>query len=172
MKKGCVKVFTGNGKGKTTAAIGLSVRFAGEGLKVFLGQFIKKGAYSEIMALKRFSDLITVEQFGLGRFAGKDPKPDDIEAARKGLERVRQIIAGETYQLVILDEANVAVKQKLFDLQELVDLISGKPDGLQMVITGRYASAAIVELADEVIEFNPVKHYFEQGAKARVGIDK
>jgi cob(I)alamin adenosyltransferase len=172
MKKGYVTVFTGNGKGKTTASIGLSVRAAGAGLKVFMGQFIKKGEYSEIKALKRFSHFITVEQFGLGRFTGKKPKPEDIQEARKGLERVKQVIASEMYDLVILDEANVAVKLGLFDVQELLDLVINKPQSLELVITGRYASAPIIEVADNVTEFNAGKHYYDLGAKARVGIDK
>lgn len=172
MKKGRVTVLTGNGKGKTTAAIGLSIRAAGAGLKVFLGQFIKKGEYSEIKALKRFSDLITVEQFGLGRFTGKNPKSDDIQAARKGLEKVKHIIASKMYDMVILDEANVAVKLGLFGIQELLDLITTKPEALELVITGRYASKQVIEMADSVTEFNSTKHYFDHGAKARVGIDK
>jgi cob(I)alamin adenosyltransferase len=172
MKKGHITIFTGNGKGKTTAAIGLSVRAAGKGLRVFMGQFIKKGEYSEIKALKRFSDLITVEQFGLGRFTGKNPRPDDIQAARKGLERVGQIIVSEMYDMVILDEANVAVKLELFEIQELLDLIAKKPEPLELVITGRYASKQVIEMADSVTEFNADKHYFDYGAKARFGIDK
>ncbi len=172
MKIGHVTIFTGNGKGKTTSVIGLSIRAAGAGLKVFMGQFIKKGEYSEIKALKRFSDLITVEQFGLGRFTGKNPKPDDIQAARKGLERVKEVIASEKYDLVILDEANVAVKLGLFEVQELLDLIADKPKSLELVITGRYAFAQVMEMADNVIEFQANKHYFERGVKARIGIDK
>jgi cob(I)alamin adenosyltransferase len=147
MKIGHVTIFTGNGKGKTTSVIGLSVRAAGAGLKVFMGQFIKKGEYSEIKALKRFSDLITVEQFGLGRFTGKNPKPDDIQAARKGLERVKEVIVSEKYDMVILDEANVAVKLGLFEVQELLDLIADKPKSLELAITGRYASEQVIEMA-------------------------
>jgi cob(I)alamin adenosyltransferase len=172
MKIGHVTIFTGNGKGKTTSVIGLSIRAAGAGLKVFMGQFIKRGEYSEIKALKRLSDLIRVEQFGLGRFTGKNPKPDDIQAARKGLERVKQVIASEKYDMVILDEANVAVKLGLFEAQELLDLIANKPELLELVITGRYASEQVMGMADNVIEFQAKKHYFDQGAKARIGIDK
>lgn len=171
MEKGYVHVLTGNGKGKTTAAIGLAVRAAGAGFKVFFGQFVKRGEYSEIIALKRFSDLITVEQFGLGRFTGKKPSNEDIQAARNGLERVKQVIASGAYDMVILDEANVAVKLGLLPLQALVDLIRGKPEQIELVITGRYASPRVIELADMVTELKIKKHYYNTGTKARIGIE-
>ena len=107
--KGYIQVYTGNGKGKTTAALGLSIRAAGAGLKVFIAQFIKMGEYSEIHALKRFSDLITIEQYGLGRFIKGKPSLEDIQAAGKGLERIENIIDSREYHVVILEEANVAV---------------------------------------------------------------
>ena len=106
-KRGYTQVYTGNGKGKTTAAIGLAVRAAGAGFKVFIAQFIKMGDYSEIKALKRFSDLITVEQFGLGRFTNGKPTPEDIKAAQKGIERVKSVLATNEYNIVIMEEANV-----------------------------------------------------------------
>ena len=100
--RGYIQVYTGNGKGKTTAAIGLAIRAAGAGLKVYIAQFIKMGDYSEIKALRRFSDLITVEQFGLGRFTDGKPLPEDIAAAQKGLKRVKSIVASEEYKVIIL----------------------------------------------------------------------
>jgi cob(I)alamin adenosyltransferase len=172
MDKGYVHVFTGNGKGKTTAAIGLSIRAAGAGMKIFFGQFVKKGEYSEIKALRRFADLITIEQFGLGRFTHKKPKLEDIQAARRGIERVKQVIASGQYDMVILDEANVAVKFGLFPVQELLGLIINKPPDLELVITGRYASPRIIEMADMVTELKSKKHYYDLGTKARVGIEK
>lgn len=171
MEKGYVHVFTGNGKGKTTAAIGLSIRAAGAGMRVFFGQFIKQGEYSEIKALKRFEDLITIEQFGLGRFTNEKPELEDIQAARKGLDRARQVMASGQYDMVILDEANVAVKFGLIQVQELLGLIINKPEPLELVITGRYASPRIIEMADMVTEFQAKKHYYERGTKARVGIE-
>lgn len=171
MEKGYVHVFTGNGKGKTTAAIGLSIRAAGAGMRVFFGQFIKQGEYSEIKALKRFEDLITIEQFGLGRFTNEKPELEDIQAARKGLDRARQVMASGRYDMVILDEANVAVKFGLIQVQELLGLIINKPEPLELVITGRYASPRIIEMADMVTEFQAKKHYYERGTKARVGIE-
>ncbi|RJQ85646.1 MAG: cob(I)yrinic acid a,c-diamide adenosyltransferase [Desulfobacteraceae bacterium] len=172
MNKGYVHVLTGNGKGKTTAAIGLSIRAAGAGMKIFFGQFVKKGEFSEIKALKRFDDLITVEQFGLDRFTNKKPDLEDIQAARRGLERVKQVIASGRYDMVILDEANVAVEFGLFPMQELLGIIINKPYALELVITGRYASPRIMEMADMVTELQAKKHYYEHGTEARTGIEK
>lgn len=170
--KGYVQVYTGDGKGKTTAAIGLSIRAAGAGLKVFIAQFIKMGDYSEIKALKRFSDVISVEQFGLGRFIRGKPSPEDIEAAQKGLEKVKSILTSGQYNIVVLEEANVAVTCELFSVQELLDLIDLKPDGVELVITGRDAARPIIERADLVTEMKAIKHYFQKGVVARAGIEK
>jgi len=170
--RGYIQVYTGNGKGKTTAAIGLAIRAAGAGLKVFIAQFIKMGDYSEIKALRRFSDLITVEQFGLGRFTDGKPLPEDIAAAQRGLKRIKSIMAAEEYKVIILEEANVAAKYGLIRVQDLLGLIVNKPYDVELVITGRYASARVIENADLVTEMIPIKHYFEKGVPARVGIEK
>ncbi len=172
MKRGFVQVYTGNGKGKTTAAIGLAIRAAGAGLKVFIGQFIKMGDYSEIKALKRYTDLITVEQFGLGRFANGKPSPEDIAAAQQGLKRVRAIMASKEYKIIILEEANIAVMLGLIAVQDLISLIVNKPYEMELVITGRGASTRIIEIADLVTEMQVIKHYFQKGVRARVGIEK
>ena len=169
---GKVHVYTGDGKGKTTAALGLSIRAAGAGLRVFIAQFIKADEYSEIKALKRFSDLITIEQFGLGGFIGGNPSAGDIEAAQKGVARVREIISSETYDLVVLDEANIAVNYKLISEQDLLDIIDAKPNNLELVITGRNASSKVMDKADLVTQMKAVKHYFQNGVEARVGIEK
>jgi len=170
--KGKVHVYTGDGKGKTTAALGLSIRAAGAGLRVFIAQFIKADEYSEIKALKRFSDLITVEQFGLGGFIGGNPSSGDIEAAQKGAVRVKEIISTDTYDMVVLDEANIAVKYKLISEQDLLDIIDAKSKNIELVITGRDAAAKIIEKADLVTQMKAVKHYFQNGVEARVGIEK
>lgn len=171
MQNGYVSVITGNGKGKTTTALGMALTAAGAGSRVFVLQFIKKGDYSEIKALKRMSDRITVEQHGLGRFTTEKPEPEDIEASRRGLERAREIITSDQYDVVILDEANVAVKLGLMGVQELVSLILSKPARLQLVITGRYASPKIIDLADQVTELKARKHYMQKGVPAREGIE-
>jgi cob(I)alamin adenosyltransferase len=170
--KGYVHVYTGEGKGKTTAAIGLAVRAAGAGHKVFLAQFIKGGLYSELNALKRFDDLITVEQFGLGRFINGKPSEMDINAARLGLEKMKTIIASGEYKVVILDEANIALHYNLISVQELIDLVGSRAKETEIIITGRKASPEILELADLVTEMKAIKHYYDEGVQARVGIEK
>ena len=169
---GKIHVYTGDGKGKTTAALGLSIRAAGAGLRVFIAQFIKADEYSEIKALKRFADLITVEQFGLGGFIGGNPSSGDIEAAQKGIERVKDIISSGKYDVVVLDEANIAVKYTLFSEQDLLDIMDAKSKDLELVITGRGASKKVIEKADLVTEMKAVKHYFQKGVEARLGIEK
>jgi cob(I)alamin adenosyltransferase len=170
--KGYIQVYTGNGKGKTTAALGLAIRAAGAGLKVFIAQFIKMGEYSEINALKRFSDLITIEQYGRGRFIKGKPSPEDIQAAERGLDRIEKIIDSREYRVMILEEANVAVTYGLFSVQDLLRIINKKPDDLEIVITGRNAMPEIIERADLVTEMKEIKHYYRKGVKARVGIEK
>jgi cob(I)alamin adenosyltransferase len=144
--KGYTQVYTGNGKGKTTAALGLAIRAAGAGLKVFIAQFIKLGDFSEIKG--------------------------DFEAARKGLDKVKTIIFSDAYNVIILEEANVAVKHNLFSVQELIHLIVNKPPDLELVITGRGASPQVIEQADLVTEMKLIKHYYQKGVGARIGIEK
>jgi len=170
--KGYIHVYTGDGKGKTTAALGLALRAVGAGLKVYIAQFIKKGDYSEIKALKRLSGDVTLEQFGCGRFTRGKACEEDIAVARKGLARIKDIVSSGEYELVILDEANVAVTQGLITVQELLDIIDLKPGHMELVITGRNAPAGIVEKADLVSEIKAIKHYFKRGVKARIGIEK
>lgn len=171
--KGYVQIYTGNGKGKTTAALGLSLRAAGAGLKVFIAQFLKKGNYSELNALKRFSDLITIEQFGIKGFLlnGK-PGPEHIKNAIKGIEKVKKHLFSGKYDIVVIEEGNVAVKYGLFSVNDLIDIIDNKPDHIELVITGRYAHPDIIEKADLVTEMKEIKHYYKQGVKARTGIEK
>lgn len=170
--KGYIQVYTGNGKGKTTAALGLAIRTIGAGGKVFIGQFLKSGDYSEIKALKKLTDSVTIEHYGLGHFVKGRPDREDIKAGIKGYKRVAGILEKGEHNLVILDEGNIAVKYKLFSEQDLLDLFAKKPDHVEMVVTGRFATRAIMEKADLVIEMKAIKHYFQKGVKARVGIEK
>ena len=170
--KGYVQIYTGNGKGKTTASLGLSLRAAGAGLKVFIAQFLKQGDYSEIKALERFSDLISIQQYGLGRFVKGQPTAEEIEAARKGLEDVNAAMLSEEYDVIIVEEGNVAAACGLFAVQQLLDLIAKKPDNLELVITGRGAAPEVIAQADLVTEMKAIKHYYEKGVAARVGIEK
>jgi len=170
--KGYIQVYTGDGKGKTTAALGLAIRAAGAGLKVFIAQFIKMGEYSEIKALKRFEDLITVEQFGRGRFILGKPSLEDIKAAKKGLEKIITILSSGKHNVVIMKEANVAVKIGLMSVQDILKIMTAKPQDVELVITGRSADSKIIEKADLVTEMKEIKHYFQKGVAARVRIEK
>ncbi len=171
MRKGYVQVYTGNSKGKTTAALGLALRAAGAGLKVFIAQFIKKRKCSEHKALDRFKDLITIKQYGTGFIKGGRPTKSEIEAARKGFEEVKGIILSKTYDMVVLDEINVAIHHKLIDVQDIVDMLNSKPSNIEIVLTGRYADEKIIEMADLVTEMKEIKHYYKRGVKARKGIE-
>jgi cob(I)alamin adenosyltransferase len=170
--KGYLQVYTGNGKGKTTAALGLSLRAAGAGMKIYIAQFLKQGDYSEIKALERFSDAIVVEQFGLGQFVKGQPTQAEIDAARDGLDKTRQQLLSGDYDMVILEEANVAVAVGLFPVKDLMAIIQQRPDHVELVITGRNAAPEVMEKADLVTEMKAIKHYYNQGVQARVGIEK
>ena len=170
-QRGYVHVYTGNGKGKTTAAIGLALRAAGAGLRVFIGQFVKGKAYSEVAALQRFSDCITLRQFGRGCFIRSAPEATDIHLAEAGLREAHDVIAEGQYELVILDEANVAVQLGLFPIERLLELIDAKPERVELVLTGRGASPAVVQRADVVTDMGEVKHYYQRGILAGEGIE-
>ncbi|MCP4680802.1 MAG: cob(I)yrinic acid a,c-diamide adenosyltransferase [Desulfobacterales bacterium] len=170
--KGYVQVYTGDGKGKTTASLGLTVRAAGAGLKVLIAQFIKMGDYSEIKALERFSDLVTIKQFGKGRFIKGKPSPEDIESANQGLEFVREAIDDKSFDIIIMEEANVAVTCGLFSIENLLDIVERRPDHMELIITGRGADERVIEKADLVTEMKAIKHYYDKGVQARIGIEK
>ncbi len=171
MEKGYVQLYTGNGKGKTTAAVGLAVRAAGAGKKVLFAQFMKSGDYSEIKALARFRDLITVEQYGLGRFIRGKPSAEDVRAAREGLMKAGKAIGSGEYDVVILDEAAVACGIGLYGVRELLETIGMSRGGVEIVVTGRGAAPELLERADLVTEMREVKHYYSAGVKAREGIE-
>ena len=170
--RGYTHVYTGDGKGKTTAALGLALRAAGAGLPVFIGQFVKGMAYSELEALKRFDDLIAVRQFGLRCFVTEGPTDDDLCAARRGLEESREALTGGRYRVVILDEAGVAVHLKLFGVEEVIALIDARPENVELIVTGRRTPQPIIDRADLVTEMREVKHYYNVGVEGRVGIEK
>jgi cob(I)alamin adenosyltransferase len=169
--KGYVHVYTGNGKGKTTAALGLALRAAGAGNKVFIAQFVKGQVYSEINAIKKYMPEIRIEQYGRGCFIINDPSLEDIELARKGFQKVSIVIRSGEYDMIILDEANIALFYNLFAVEELISLIKSKPDETEIVITGRYAPESLIEAADLVTEMKEIKHYYDHGVAARKGIE-
>jgi cob(I)alamin adenosyltransferase len=169
---GYVHVYTGDGKGKTTAALGLVLRAAGAGWKAFFAQFAKGMETNELRALERFSDLVTVRQYGGAGFVIGEPEPSDIASAARGLAECQAALSSGEYPIVVLDEANVAVALKLFAVEDLIALIDSRPAGVELVITGRSAHPRVVERADLVTEMREVKHYYNHGVPAREGIDK
>ncbi|MBN2569247.1 MAG: cob(I)yrinic acid a,c-diamide adenosyltransferase [Deltaproteobacteria bacterium] len=170
--KGYVQVYTGDGKGKTTAALGLALRASGAGLRVYIAQFVKGMDYSELAAMEKLSGSVTIKQYGRDCFIYKDPEKEDIEAAQNGLREVREIMSSGEYQVIILDEANIATYYNLFSVDDLLDFIKAKPENVELVITGRKADPRIIEEADLVTEMKEVKHYYEKGVQAREGIEK
>ncbi|MEE9499803.1 MAG: cob(I)yrinic acid a,c-diamide adenosyltransferase, partial [Candidatus Omnitrophota bacterium] len=160
LKKGLVQIYTGDGKGKTTAALGLALRAAGAGCKVYIGQFIKDKAYSEIKALKRIKN-IKIEQYGRGCFIRKKPKKIDTEYAEKGLSKAQKNIVSGKYDLVILDEANVALGLGLIQVKDVFNLIKHKPATLELVLTGRYCPKALLRYAALVTEMKEIKHPYK-----------
>lgn len=170
--KGYIHIYTGNGKGKTTSAIGLAVRAIGAGNRVFIGQFLKSGKYSEMNALKLFPRQIQVEHYGLGQFVKGNPSEEDRVVGLAGYEKIQQILEKGDHDLVIIDEGNVAVKYGIIKEQDLLDLFDRKPDHVEIVVTGRGATQAVIDRADLVVEMKEVKHYYKQGVKARIGIEK
>ncbi|MBU1195420.1 MAG: cob(I)yrinic acid a,c-diamide adenosyltransferase [Proteobacteria bacterium] len=169
--KGYIQVYTGNGKGKTTASIGLAVRAAGAGLNVYIVQFLKNGDYSEIKALSQFKN-ISIEQYGLGRFVKGKPSKEDITAGQAGYLRLCELLKAGKHDVVIAEEANVALMCGLFSEEEMLTLMEMKPDHVELIITGRGATQKIIDRADLVTEMKEIKHYYTQGIKARPGIEK
>lgn len=168
--KGYIQLYTGNGKGKTTAAIGLAVRAAGAGKRTYIAQFVKGMHYSELESLKRFSE-IEIHQFGLDCFIVNEPTQKDIDAARHGLNAVSAIISKKQYDIIILDEICIALHYNLFSLEELLDVLKLKPEETEIVMTGRYATQQLIDNADLVTEMKEVKHYYNCGIEARKGIE-
>lgn len=171
MTRGCVQVYTGDGKGKTTAAVGLAVRGAGAGRRVFVGQFIKGRDSSEMALLRERCPEITVEQFGAGRFVQATPSPADIAAGHNGVMKLREALASRAYDIVIADEANGAVAASVIGLDDLLGLIDMRPEPVELVITGRNARPEVLDRADLVTEMRCVRHCLDAGVPARRGID-
>ena len=171
MEKGYIQIYTGNGKGKTTASMGLALRAAGAGLKVFIVQFLKKGDYSEIKALSRFEN-ITIEQFGQGRFVKGKPSDEDLAACRQGYRKLCTLLEEGEHDLVIAEEGNVAFMYEMVSETEMLALMDLKPDHVELVFTGRGAGRKMIERADLVTEVKEIKHYYKKGVKARTGIEK
>lgn len=170
-EKGTVQVFTGNGKGKTTAALGCGLRAAGHGFKILMIQFMKGRRYGELDAVKHVPGF-DVLQFGRDSFVEKgNLSAEDLELARRGLDNARQAVSSGLYDMVILDEINVAVDFGLLPLEEILELIRKKPLHVELILTGRYAHERIKEAAHLVTEMVEIKHHFPSGIGAREGIE-
>lgn len=172
MKKGYVQIYTGNGKGKTTASLGLAIRSAGAGLKVWIGQFLKNGDFSEVKALQKFNDNITHKQFGMPGFIFGKPSDEDIKQARDGFNLALDALTSGQYDVIILDEINTAYSINLLNLNDIKSLCESKSEHVELVMTGRGADENLFNLADLVTEMREIKHYFKEGVQARVGIEK
>ncbi|MDH4219047.1 MAG: cob(I)yrinic acid a,c-diamide adenosyltransferase [Candidatus Aminicenantes bacterium] len=172
--KGYVQVYTGGGKGKTTAALGLALRAAGHGLRSYIGQFLKGQDYGELTSVKELSPFITIEQFGRKGFihVTENPDEEDIRRAKQGLEKCFKAMKSRKYQIIVLDEVNVAVHFKLLSEKEVHKLLDKKPEEVEVVLTGRYAPDSFLERADLVTKMEEIKHYYKQGVQAREGIEK
>lgn len=164
-----IQVYTGEGKGKTTAAMGLALRASGAGKKVFIGQFLKCGRFSELNALKKLKN-ITVEQFGTGCFM-KKPKRADILREEEGLKRIERAIASKKFDMIIMDEINVSLSLGLLDDKAVLRIIDSTPKDIELVMTGRGAPRSVIAAADLVSRIDEAKHYFSKGLKARRGIE-
>ncbi|MGB8952785.1 MAG: cob(I)yrinic acid a,c-diamide adenosyltransferase [Candidatus Aminicenantales bacterium] len=172
--KGYIQVYTGNGKGKTTAALGLALRAAGHGFRTYIGQFLKGHWYGELASVKKLSPIITIEQFGRRGFihVTENPEDEDIRRAQRGLKKCYEAMRSKKYRLVILDEINVALYFHLISEKDVHEFLDQKPEDVEIILTGRYAPASLVRRADLVTEMKEKKHYYQKNVKARKGIEK
>ena len=171
LEKGLVQVYTGNGKGKTTAAFGLALRAVGRGLKVYVIQFIKGGFdYGELYVVDKLQGL-TLKAFGKGKFIIGKPEAVDVVKAREALKLTKEVVSGGKYDLVVLDEVNVALHLGLIGLDDVLRLVREKPVHVELVLTGRNAPDEILQVADLVTEMREVKHPYSKGVPARKGIE-
>ncbi len=171
MEKGYVHVYTGTGKGKTTAALGLALRAVCADKKVYFAQFVKGMEYSELKAGDLLRNL-KICQYGRDCFIIKDPTNEDKKIAREGLTEIKNILREGKYDIVILDEINIALYYKLFDVYEVIDILKQRKEHVEVVLTGRNAPKELIEFADLVTDMKGIKHYYEKGVQARIGIEK
>ncbi|NLW42279.1 MAG: cob(I)yrinic acid a,c-diamide adenosyltransferase [Tissierellia bacterium] len=169
-EKRYIHVYTGDGKGKTTAAFGLAIRAACAGLNVYIGQFVKGMEYSEVGIQKVISN-IKIEQYGRDCFIDKDPELEDFKCAEIGFDKIKKALKSDEYDVVILDEITVALYYKLVDLEELIEVLKNRNQSIEVILTGRNAPNELIEIADLVTEMREIKHYYQQGVLSREGID-
>jgi cob(I)alamin adenosyltransferase len=171
-KRGYIHIYTGNGKGKTTAALGMALRAAGAGFTVLIVQFLKGRSYSEYVSLDKLRDRITVKRFGKRCFIRKAPRKADINAFNRGIRFVETALRSGCYDMIVLDEIIIAAHLKLVSAERVAALLDEKTENTELVLTGRYAPRCLIKKADLVTEMKEVKHYYRTGVKARKGIEK
>ncbi|MFO7892169.1 MAG: cob(I)yrinic acid a,c-diamide adenosyltransferase [Longimicrobiales bacterium] len=173
MKRGYVQVYTGNGKGKTTAALGQAVRSAGAGLRTFIVQLMKEYPYSELDGLEPLADAITIEQYGGDAFVYKGEMPGREEKAKAeaALDRALEVMEAGDHDVVVLDEVCAAIYFELITVGQLLAVLDAKPGNVELVLTGRYCPQEIIDRADLVTEMKEVKHYYQDDVKARKGFE-
>jgi cob(I)alamin adenosyltransferase len=171
VKKGYIQVYTGNGKGKTTAALGLAMRAAGAGLKVYIVQFLKGRKNSEHISLEKLKNHITIRQYGNTHFLTGKPSSVDVEKAKKGFLDAQKAVYSLKYNIIVLDEVFFAINLNLIKLDDVVMLLKTKPCSVEIVLTGRNCPSKIIKIADLATEMKEIKHYFKSKVKARLGIE-
>lgn len=165
-----IHVYTGCGKGKTTAALGLALRAAGAGLRVYMAQFVKGRNYSELKPIKKIK-CITVEQFGRKCFIRKKPEEKDFILAENGIRKIEKMLKAKRYNVIIMDEVNIALHLGLIKKERILKILCCAPKHKEIILTGRYAPKEILKLADLASEIKELKHYYKKGIKARKGIE-
>lgn len=173
LKEGFVQVYTGNGKGKSTAAIGLAVRAAGAGLKSYIIQFMKDYNYSELRSLELLHEFIELEKVGKDDFVFRKelPPQEEIDLAATALNKAEIKMLSGKYDIIILDEACVSIYFKILIEEQILEFINKKPKEVELVITGRYCPKSIIDKADLVTEMKEINHYYQKGVVSRKGID-
>jgi len=170
--KGCIQIFTGDGKGKTTAALGVAIRAAGYGMKTYMGQFMKGRHYGELTALKDHP-CITIEQYGDADCVHrKKITKKDMDQAQQGLKRAREMMLSNQFDIIILDEINVAIWFGLVKKENVMEVLRERPEHVEVILTGRRAPQSLVDIADLVSDIQEIKHYYNLGVKARTGIER
>jgi cob(I)alamin adenosyltransferase len=167
-----IQVYTGDGKGKTTAALGQALRALGHGIKVYMIQFMKGRTYGELITADSCLPEFTIVMSGRDEFVKKgEPEEVDVRMAQEGFELAKQVVDEGKYKMLILDEINVALDYGLLPLQEVLDFLRSCPREMEIVCTGRYAPQELIDLADMVSEVKEVKHHYQQGMGMRKGIE-
>lgn len=169
--KGYIQIYTGNGKGKTTCALGLSLRAICNGYSVFFGQFLKGQDYSELKAVESLQNF-TIRQYGTANFVFNNPSEKDIQMAKEGLSDIKREMLTNNYDIIVMDEVNIAIHKNLITVDDVIDVLNLKPENTEIILTGRYAHEKLIAIADLVTEMKEIKHYYTQGVMSRAGIER